>query len=245
MEPGPWTWEPAWGEIALVAVVAVVYGSAVRRFPTSRRRIAAFAAGLVLTLGVLATPVDTIALHYLLAAHLFQNVALAEWVPALLVLGLSPPLAARLSGSAVMRALTLPYVALPLWLVTYAVWHVPAIYDAALRDHALLHLEHACYLVAGLLLWWPVFQDAPHDLTAGRRAAYVFAAFVLASPLGFFLSFVPEPIYDFYEAAPRIWGLSPLADQQIAGVIMSVSEAVVFFAVFAFFLFRFFADEGG
>lgn len=245
MEPGPWTWQPAWGELSVVVVVAAAYAAAVRRFPTGRSRVLAFAGGLVLALAVLATPVDTIAIHYLLAAHLFQNVALAEWVPALLVLGVAPPLAERLTSSGAIRGLTHPFVTLPVWLATYAVWHVPAIYDAALRHHALLHLEHACYVVAGILLWWPVFQDEPHDLPSGRRAAYVFAAFILASPLGFFLSFLPEPIYEFYEEAPRIWGLSPLEDQQIAGVIMTVSEAVVFFCVFALFLFRFFADEGG
>ena len=188
---------------------------------------------------------DTVALHYLLSAHLLQNVALAEWVPALLVIGVPPGLAALAGRNPVWRIATHPLVALPLWLVTYAVWHVPAIYDAALRNHPLLHVEHACYVVSGFLLWWPVFQDSPHELPAGRRVAYVFGAFILASPIGFFLSFLPEPIYAFYEEAPRIWGLSALADQQIAGALMSVSEAIVFFFVFAVFLFRFFAEEGG
>jgi len=160
------------------------------------------------------------------------------------VLGVPPALAAVVGRNPVGRIATHPFVALPLWLVNYGIWHVPAIYDAALRNHPLLHVEHACYLVSGLLLWWPVFQDSPHDLTAGRRTAYVFAAFILASPIGFFLSFLPEPIYAFYEEAPRIWGLSALADQQLAGALMSVSEAIVFFAVFAVFLTRFFAEEG-
>jgi cytochrome c oxidase assembly factor CtaG len=66
---------------------------------------------------------------------------------------------------------------------------------------------------------------------------------VLASPIGLLLALLPEPVYDFYLEAPRLWGLTPLADQQIAGVIMAVSEAVVFFAVFAFFFVRFMAEE--
>ena len=244
MELGPWSWPTAWGELGVVFFVAIGYAVALRRFPASRARIAAFGLGLALALGVLATPVDTIALHYLLSAHLLQNVALAEWVPALLVLGLPPALVAIIGRNPAARLATHPLVALPAWLVTYAVWHVPALYDAALRHHSLLHLEHACYVLSGLLLWWPVLHDSPHELPAGRRAAYVFAAFILASPIGFFLSFLPEPVYAFYEEAPRIWGLSPLADQQIAGALMSVSEAIVFFAVFALFLTRFFAEEG-
>ena len=244
MEPSPWSWHPAWGEAVLVAGLAGAYGMAVRSHGASLARRAVFAAGLLVALAVLVTPVATLALHYLLAAHLFQNVALAEWAPALAVLGLSPAIAASLARRRVVRSLTHPLVALPLWLASYGVWHVPALYDAALRNDLLLHLEHATYFLTGLALWWPVFHDAPHDLAIGRRAAYVFAAFLLASPLGLLLALLPTPIYSFYEEAPRLWGLSPLTDQQIAGVIMSGTEAIVFFGVFALLLLRFFADEG-
>ncbi len=244
MDPSPWSWHPAWGEVVLVASLAGAYGVAVRVHGASVARRATFAAGLLVALAVLITPVATLALHYLLSAHLFQNVALAEWAPALAVLGLSPAIAAFLARFRVVRSLTHPLVALPLWLTAYGVWHIPAFYDAALRNHLLLHLEHATYFLTGLALWWPVFHDAPHDLSTGRRAAYVFAAFLLASPLGLLLALLPTPIYSFYEEAPRLWGLSPLTDQQIAGVIMSGSEAIVFFGVFALLLLRFFAEEG-
>ncbi len=168
---------------------------------------------------------------------------LAEWAPLLLVIGIPPALAERAGRNGLWRALTHPLVALPIWVATYAAWHVPAAYDAALRNHALLHLEHVTYLAAGVLLWWPVVQDAPHELASSRRAVYMFAAFLIASPISLLLTLLPEPIYSFYEEAPRLWGLSPLADQEIAGVIMSASEAIVFFAAFAIFVFRFFDEE--
>jgi cytochrome c oxidase assembly factor CtaG len=244
MEPAPWSWHPAWGELTVLTLLGGAYAVAARRFPPTPARVLTFAAGLLVAAAVLVTPVSTLALHYLLSAHLFQNVALAEWAPALLVLGLSAPMAAALAGRRPFRVLTHPLVALPLWVATYAVWHVPALYDAALRNAPLLHLEHACYLAAGLLLWWPALRDPPHELPSGRRAAYLFAAFLLASPVGLLLALVPDPIYSFYEEASRIWGISALTDQQIAGVIMAGSEAVVFFAAFAFFLLRFFAEEG-
>lgn len=243
MAPSPWSFHLAAGEIAIVAALAGLGILAFRAGPPPRARAAAYAAGVALAAAVLLTPVSTVALHYLLAAHLFQNVALAEWIPLLLVLGVAPPLAERLTENAIARRLTHPVVALPLWLVSYAVWHVPAFYDAALRNHALLALEHVSYLATGLLLWWPVVHDAPHRLSNAARAVYLFAAFLLASPLGLLLTFLPDPIYGFYEEAPRLWGLSPLADQQLAGVIMAGSEAVVFFAAFAFFLSRFLEDE--
>jgi cytochrome c oxidase assembly factor CtaG len=77
----------------------------------------------------------------------------------------------------------------------------------------------------------------------GVKAAYLFAGFVLASPLGLLLALLPHPVYDFYKATPQLWGLSDLTDQQIAGVTMAVEQAVVFFAVFAYFFMRFLRTE--
>ena len=243
MAPEPWSWQAAWVELAAVAVLVAAYVLAARRHRPSRRRIACFAGAVVLLLAATVTPLATLALHYLLSAHLVQNVALAEWIPLLLVASVPPGLAASLAHGRALRRLTSSFVALPLWLAAYAVWHIPTLYDAALRHHSLLHLEHLTYLVTGLLLWWPVFQERPWSLTNGARCAYLFTAFVFASPLGLLLALLPSPLYDFYVEAPRIWGLTALSDQQIAGVAMAVSEAVVFFTAFAVFFVRFMAEE--
>ena len=243
MEPSPWSWDPAWDEIAVVLVMTAAYAVALTRYPASRVRVAAFLASQLLVLAVFATPIGTLSLNYLLSAHFFQNVALAEWAPALAVLGLTPAMASALARFRLVRVLTRPLVALPLWLLTYAVWHIPVVYDAALRDHLLLHLEHATYFATGLLLWWPVFHDTPSALSSGAKAAYLFSAFFFASPLGLLIALVPTPVYAFYEEAPRVWGLSPLTDQEIAGVLMAGSEAILFFSLFAFFFVRLLAEE--
>jgi putative membrane protein len=172
-------------------------------------------------------------------------VVLAEWAPLLVVLSIPPVLGARIAQPGVVRTITHPAVALPLWLANYMVWHLPWIYDAALRNpNTLLHLEHAMYFATGLAMWWSVFQDEPHRLGSGARAAYVFGAFVLGSPVGLVMALVPEPIYDFYvEAHHRVWGLDPLEDQQLAGMLMALEQAVVFFGVFVYWFFRFLAEE--
>jgi len=190
-----------------------------------------------------ASPVATVAVHFLVSAHLLQNVVLAEWTPALLVLGLGPWVAGWVARSSVARTLTRPLVALPLWLATYAVWHIPFAYEAALDNRFLLDLEHLSYVAVGLCLWWPVFQDEPWQLPSGGKAAYLFAAFVLASPLGLLFALLPSPLYDAYVQAPRLWGLEPLEDQQIGGTLMAVSEAIVFFGLLAYFFVRFMAEE--
>jgi putative membrane protein len=224
--------------------LAVAYLLGPRR-PRDPWRVAAFLGGCALLLVALVTPLDTLARESLVWAHLLQNVVLAEWAPLLLVLGLPPVLAERIAGVGLVRGLTHPLVALPLWVGTYALWHVPALYDAALRHpHSLLALEHATYVATGVLFWWCVWQAAPHRLPSSARAAYAFAAFVLSAPLGLVLALVPEPLYDFYADAPeRVWGISRLTDQQLGGMTMAGEQSVVFFAVFAYWFLRFLSEQ--
>jgi putative membrane protein len=196
---------------------------------------------VILLLAVYVTPLHTIALHYLLSVHLLQNVVTAEWAPGLVVFALAPAFARELERSAAVRFLTHPLVALPVWLGTYFLWHIPPIYDKALEQSGwLLNLEHLTYFLAGVLMWWPVVHGRYSD---GVKALYLFGAFVLAAPLGLLLALLPRPIYDFYKDAPQLWGLSDETDQQIAGVSMAVEQAIVFFAVFAYFFMRFLRTE--
>jgi len=242
VDPYAWSWN---AEALVILGLTVAYLAAVRQNAAGAGRVAAFLGAMVLLLAVSVTPIHTLGMHYLLTMHLLQNVVLAEWAPLLVVLGIPPALAASIARPGLVRALTHPAVALPLWLVNYMVWHLPWVYDAALRNpNTLLHLEHVMYFLTGALMWWCVFQDEPHRLGSGTRAAYVFAGFVLASPIGLVMALVPEPIYDFYVGAHhRVWGLDPLQDQQLAGMLMALEQAVVFFAVFAYWFFRFLAEE--
>jgi cytochrome c oxidase assembly factor CtaG len=242
VDPYAWAWDVE--ALLLVPSLALAYALVIQTTPTPRWRIACFAAGLALILVVSITPIQTIALNYLLSIHLLQNVVLAEWAPALCVLGVPPALAAVLGRLPLARQLTWPPVALAVWLAVYFTWHIPFAYDAALRHQAtLLHLEHASYFAAGCLVWWPVLQSHPRRLSDGGRAAYLFAAFVLASPLGLLLALIPEPIYSFYENGPGLWGLSALTDQQIAGISMAFEQAAVFFVASTYFFLRFLTGE--
>jgi cytochrome c oxidase assembly factor CtaG len=229
----PYAWPTESDAYALVPAFSLAYYLIVRRHPVARWRIACFAFAMLLLAAVFATPVETLALNYLLTAHFLQNVTVAEWAPAMLVLSLPPQLARRLH---------VPMIpALVLWLGTYFAWHVPAAYDFALRNpHSVLHVEHATYLVAGTALWWPVFHGRGGS---GVKAAYLFGAFVLASPLGLLLALLPNAVYSFYEARPTVWGLSHLLDQEIAGTTMAAEQAIVFFAAFAFYFSRFLREE--
>jgi len=239
----PDAWSANW-EALVPCALAVLYLVATRG-ERHALRTASFLTGCLLLAAALVTPLDTLAREFLVWAHLLQNVVFAEWAPLLLVLGIPPRLAERLTRPRAVRAFTHPFVALPLWVGTYALWHVPALYDAALRrPESLLALEHATYVASGVLFWWCVWQEAPHRLSSMARAGYAFAAFVFSAPLGLVLALVPSPLYGFYAGAPeRVWGLSRLEDQQLGGMTMAGEQSLVFFAVFAFWFARFLAEQ--
>jgi putative membrane protein len=223
--------------LGLVPALASGYALLARAERPSRLRVVAAAGALMLVFAAFSTELQPLALHTFLWAHLLQNVVLAEWASGLLVFAVPPLLGRRAAGLRIFR----PLVALPLWLVTYFAWHLPWVYDYALEHpHSLLLLEHVTYLAAGIAVWWPVIHG---EYPAGAKALYLFAAFVLASPIGLVLALVPRPVYSFYEHAPRTWGPGPLVDQQIAGMTMAFEQAAVFFAVFAHYLFRFLREE--
>ena len=237
----PYSWALHWGVLLAIGVLVALYAWTQRRWPSDTRRRVAFDLAVILLLAVYVTPLHTIALHYLLSIHLLQNVVTAEWAPALVVYAVSPALTRDLERFAVVRVLTHPLVALPLWVGTYFVWLAPPIYDTALEHQgSLLHLEHVTYFVAGILMWWPVFHGR---LVDGLKALYLFVAFVLSSPVGLLLALLPRPVYEFYERAPQLWGLSDLTDQQIAGVTMAGEQAIVFFAFFTYYFLRFLRTE--
>ena len=166
------------------------------------------------------TPIETIALDYLLWIHLLQNVVLAEWAPLLVVLGIPPALAARAGRYRVVRALTHPLVALPLWLATTPSGTSRAVYDAALGQPALAAPPGACDVlpdrdrdvVAGLPgRAAPSRQRAHGRSTSSRRSCF-------SAPLGLVLALVPDAVYDFYVDAPeRLWGLSAVRTSSSAG----------------------------
>jgi cytochrome c oxidase assembly factor CtaG len=244
VRPDPYAWSADPSGIAAFTALTAAYVLVARAYPAPRWRSTCFGLGAALILVTHVTPLAALSNHYLLSVHLVQNVALAEWAPALCVLGVPPSFAAAMGSVPAVRILTHPFVALPLWLAAYFAWHVPWAYDAALSHRVpLLDLEHVTYFAAGCLLWWPVLQHEPQRLTSGAKTVYLFAAFVLVSPLGLLLALLPTAIYDFYVDTPRLWGLSPLADQQLAGVAMTAAELCVFFVACTVYLARFLREE--
>jgi len=119
------------------------------------------------------------------------------------------------------------------WLAATAAlvgWHVPAVFELALRSEWLHELEHACFFSAGLLFWWPVVQPWPSTAIWSRWSMplYLFCATLPCDVLSGFLAFCDRVVYSSYASAPRIFDLSPLQDQECAAALMWVFVTVIF-----------------
>ena len=230
--------------LALTAVAAVLYWAAARRDPPGRRAFL-FALGLLLIVGTLNSPLETIAVNYLLLIHLLQNVMIADWAPPLILLGLTPAMRRAIArrGGPAFAWITRPKIALPAWLVAWYGIHLAVFYDFALRNPWALNIEHALLVAVGLLFWWPVLAGEPHDVSVPVKIGYLGAAFVGSVFLGLGLTFSETPFYDFYAEAPRLWGLSPSQDQNFGGILMNAEQAAVFLAAILYYVVRLMPEE--
>jgi cytochrome c oxidase assembly factor CtaG len=210
----------------------------------------AFAAAILVLLTAVASPIDGLGEDYLFSMHMTQHVLLGDIAPALLLLSLSRvilrPATRRLQ--AVERALgpfAHPATGLGVWFALIYLWHVPALYVAAL-EHPLVHgIEHLSFFVAGVSLWWPLIQPIPmHRRLSGLWTfGYIGVAKLGLGALGVFLAWSSVVAYDYYEHVPRIWGLSPIEDQNLGGAIMMVEQSLVLVIAFVVLFVRMLAQS--
>lgn len=245
-----WLSDP--GVLAPIALLVFIY---VRRFRAARSeeggrgagaaQATAFAAGVVALLAAVASPLDGLGQDYLFSAHMAQHVLLGDIAPLLLLLSLSRvimrPVTRRLTGvERRLGPLASPWTGLALWLLLMYIWHVPALYDAALQSPVVHLLEHASFFAAGVCVWWPLVQPVPmrRPLRGFQTVAYIGAAKFGLAALGLYLTWSSGVLYPHYEEVPRIWGLSAISDQNAGGAIMMVEQSLTFVIALAYLFSR-------
>jgi putative membrane protein len=224
--------------LALAVAAAALYWRAMRADPPAPWRVVAFASGLFLIAASLNSPLETIASRYLLLMHLLQNALIADVAPLLVVLGLTPRM--RETVGRVGPGRLRPRWILPLWLGAWYLTHIAPFYNWALRTGWGLNIEHAILIAAGLLFWWPIVSGR---LSPPAGLAYLAVAFVGSSFLGLAYIFAGRPFYTFYEHAPRLWGLSPVRDQSLGGILMNGEQTLVFLIAIGWFVMRLLDEE--
>jgi putative membrane protein len=212
-----------------------------------------FGGALVVALVALNGPLHDLSDWYLFSAHMVQHLLLTLVVPPLLLTGmpafmvdglLRPVLTTRV-GAAVVRTVTRPLPAFALYAVAVVGWHLPGPYNAALEIHGWHVVEHLVLVAAAVAGWWPIVS--PSRLApALPYAAQLLYLFVFGMPMTVVAAMITgaeHVLYPFYEAAPRLFDLTPLADQRLGGVIMWVPSGLIPLAAFTVVFFRWAAAE--
>jgi cytochrome c oxidase assembly factor CtaG len=207
-----------------------------------------FGLGLLALWVALETPIDTISDHYLDSVHMLQHVLLGFIAPPLLLLGLSPHMAARLASVSVIRLVTEPVPAQVIAGSIMVIWHVPAFYDATLHSEELHIVEHLTFIGAGVVLYWPVIAatslQARWQLSPVGKLIYLLGATIPQDGVALALLFSRQPFYEFYATVPRLVpSLTQIIDQTVAGaVLMVLGKAAMTVSALAIF-FRWFGAE--
>src|SRR5882724_8781941 len=248
------------GEVHLDVVLGVLllagaytWATLASRRPERRGPPLAFFAGCAALLAALNGPLHDLSDWYLFSAHMVQHLVLTLVVPPLLLKGLPAemadallrPLLARPLTAAVARTVTRPLPAFSLYAVGLIGWHLPAPYNAALEIHGWHVVEHLVLLVTAVLGWWPVLSPsrALPPLPYAAQLPYLFVFGMPMTVVASMISGAEQVLYPFYEAAPRIVDLTPLADQRLGGIIMWVPSGLIPLTAFTIVYFRWVAAE--
>ncbi len=239
-------------QLAPIGLIAVAYGIRARTLakrgqPVPVWRMLLFALGLVLLLVAVASPIARIGEEELFAFHMAQHLLIGDLAPLCLLAGLTGPVLRpllALPGVMRLRVLANPLVALPLWAVNLVLWHVPAVYEAAVENGAVHALEHVAFFSAGIVLWLPVLETlpAPEWFGTGAKLGYVVAVRLVSTVLGNVFVWSGSVFYDVYGDGEYL-GLSPEGDQSLAGSLMMLEGSVVTIVAIAWLFLRL-AQEG-
>jgi putative membrane protein len=238
---GAWHLEPS--VLGGVLIVLGLYGYALtlEEQPFRWWRPLVFVVGVLLMAMALVSPLDAGA-DRLLSLHMLQHVLLTTVGPPLVLLGLPQTALRRLFNHALLgrplQAVTMPVVAALVFSVNMWLWHVPPVYGAALTHLAVHIAMHVAFMVSGFIFWWPVIQPLPERrISDGARLLFLVVTGFPMGILALLMISSANVIYGYYATPPHLWGISPIADQQVAGLIMgALGEAASFIAVSLIFL---------
>jgi cytochrome c oxidase assembly factor CtaG len=226
------SWSVSPGPLIVLVGLTFVYVRRWRACDASVGRLALFLSGIAVAAIALFSPVDSLG-EDLFLMHMVQHILLLDIAPILCILGLTRVLLRPIARGLLQLERSLPLLAHPafaimLYVGSMWVWHIPALYDAALEHPALHILEHTFFSLAGALYWWHLLSPIRNRHLAGMGpVVYMVTTKILVGALGILLTFAPEAIYAFYEEQPRYWGLAASTDQAIGGLIMALEQSIV------------------
>lgn len=250
--PFDWrVWENHTSTIAGLAVLAALYLYAIgpmrRRLGIAERasawQIVSFFSGLVVTFLALNGPIHDLSDYYLFSVHMVQHLILTQLMPPLLLLG-TPGFALRpLLRHGWVRAaagwLTKPAIAFSLYSVSFTGWHLQPAYDLMMRNHNVHIATHLQFMVTAVIAWWPILsplREYPR-LAYGAQMLYLFLIGLPMMVVAALITLAEVVLYPWYAGSPRVWGLTPLDDQRLGGILMWVPGGMFYWVAMSFVYF--------
>jgi cytochrome c oxidase assembly factor CtaG len=237
-----WSWEPVTVGALLLTAVLYAIGIARIRHSIKKWQALAFAAGWLALFIALVSPLDALG-GILFSAHMAQHEMLMIVAAPLLVLGrpliallwaLPPRWRVRVGQWAQSRPIarswhfvTGPFVVTILHALALWIWHVPSLYEATLRSEFIHALQHSSFLFTAALFWWALIHGRYGRMGYGVAVLYVFVTAAHSGALGALIAFSPHVLYPIYQQTTAQWGLDPIEDQQLAGLIMWIPAGVL------------------
>jgi putative membrane protein len=213
------------------------------RSPTTAQR-ALFFSALVLIFLSLNGWIHDLSDYYLFSAHMVQHLVLTLIAPPLLIMGtpgwmLRPALRWRGVGP-VARWATAASRGWLIFNVVIVVWHLPPMYAYAMEHHPVHIVQHLCFMIAAVLMWWPILSPMPElpRLSYPAQMLYLFLMTIPMSLVAVCIAYADHALYPAYASAPRIWGITPLQDQMMGGLIMWIPASFFFFAIISVVFFK-------
>ncbi|HLG50975.1 MAG TPA: cytochrome c oxidase assembly protein [Chloroflexota bacterium] len=253
--PASWSFEP--GVVGGIGALSLAYIIGVWRarprsiwdeHVVSVGEATAFGSAIILLVIALISPLDTLS-SYLFSAHMLQHMLLVYIVPPLLLAGtprwLLEPLLEAPRVRDIARAVTGPIPAIIIFNVILVIWHMPEAWQAALVDNQIHAFEHLCFLGAGIIAWFPIFSPVRvvPRLSYPGQMVYLFVQSLVPAVVGAFITFSGSVIYPLYSGVPKPWGLSPLVDQQLAGLLMKLLGTIFLWILVSVRFFQWFGHE--
>ncbi len=233
-------------QLGPLALIGLLYAKRARTLAMSGRpvpgwRQACFYGGFVV-IGAALTSLGP-ASQDLLYVHMIEHLLLGDIAALLIVLGLTAPLLApvlRIRFFDRLRVLSHPAIAFPLWALDLYLWHLPVLYQAALRHSGVHALEHAMFLGFGINMWMPLLGPLPTPSWFGNLAKliYIVAVRLTGTVLGNIFLWSGTVFYPFYLHGDAHFHISPLADQNLAGGIMMIEESLLTLGLFCWLFLR-------
>ena len=181
---------------------------------------------------------------YLFSGHMVQHLMLAFVVAPLLIMGtpgeMLRPLLQYRAVRAVAVWITAPIRCFAIFNIVVAGWHLPPLYNYALAHHPAHIVQHLMFLAASVLMWWPVLSPMPElpRLSYPGQMLYLFLLSIPMAIVSVYISYSDTILYPMYASAPRIWGISPMNDQMIGGLIMWIPGGLFFYTIISIVFFR-------